>query len=253
MSAWLDSVRAALDAAPAPLVVFIRDDDAGWEDARLARLLDVTERHGAPIDLAVIPVAMDAARAKSLRERRAASAGLMGLHQHGYRHVNHQPEGRNCEFGSHRTRREQHGDIAAGQAMLADLLDGAIDPFFTPPWNRCTHDTATVLADLGFTALSRDVTAEPFDLPGLAEPRVAFDWFGKRKGVPLTRVELGVHLASGVREATTLGVMFHHAVMDDDDFAGVEELVALLARHPMVELRSMADVVDTMATIGEMA
>ena len=40
MSSWLQPVEAALDAAPAPVPVFFRDDDAGWGDERLLALLD---------------------------------------------------------------------------------------------------------------------------------------------------------------------------------------------------------------------
>ena len=36
---WLAPVAAALDAAPAPVNVFFRDDDAGWDDGRLLELL----------------------------------------------------------------------------------------------------------------------------------------------------------------------------------------------------------------------
>ena len=45
----------ALDAASGPVPFFLRDDDAGWDDARLFALLDCTQQAGVPIDLAVIP------------------------------------------------------------------------------------------------------------------------------------------------------------------------------------------------------
>ena len=35
----------------------------------------------------------------------------------------------------------------------------AVDPIFTPPWNRCTQATADCLAMLGYRVLSRDATA----------------------------------------------------------------------------------------------
>jgi hypothetical protein len=41
VSAWLAPLREALDAAPAPVTFFFRDDDAGWRDDRLEALLDV--------------------------------------------------------------------------------------------------------------------------------------------------------------------------------------------------------------------
>jgi hypothetical protein len=51
---WLDPVTAALDAAPAPVDVFFRDDDAGWATDRLLALLDRFAPHELPLDLAVI-------------------------------------------------------------------------------------------------------------------------------------------------------------------------------------------------------
>lgn len=252
MSTWLDPVRDVLDGLDRPRTVFVRDDDTGWEHGRLVRLLDLMERYDAPIDLAAIPTATTRQIADELRARRAGGA-LVGVHQHGFSHTNHQIAGRSCEFGTDRRRRDQHTDIAAGRRRLEDVFADVLDPFFTPPWNRCTRDTAAVLCDLGFTALSRDLTAEPFGIPGLAEPRVGFDWFAKRKGVALTRDELGSHLADRVAAHGTLGLMFHHGVMDDTDFSGVEELVALVSRHQAVEMLSMAQVVDATATIGETA
>ena len=44
------------------------------------------------------------------------------------------------------------------------LLGERVDPFFTPPWNRCTRDTGEVLVELGFTLLSREHRAEPLGL-----------------------------------------------------------------------------------------
>ena len=40
---WLAPVRAALDTAEWSPTVFFRDDDAGWDDDRLMRLLDLSE------------------------------------------------------------------------------------------------------------------------------------------------------------------------------------------------------------------
>ena len=78
MSAWLDPVRHALDSRATPVAVFVRDDDAGWDDAALARLLDVCATHRAPIDLAVIPAALDDERAAWLLARRDAHPARLG-------------------------------------------------------------------------------------------------------------------------------------------------------------------------------
>ncbi|HKG13628.1 MAG TPA: hypothetical protein VKB12_09815, partial [Pyrinomonadaceae bacterium] len=183
MSAWLDGLRRALDAAARPVDFFFRDDDAGWRDERLFALLDLFERRRLPIDVAAIPRAMTAALAAELRTRVAAAPDRVAVHQHGFAHLNHEREGRKCEFGPSRSRQLQQHDIESGRRILLEehgLQSGGI---FTPPWNRCTVETGEALLASGFRVLSRDATARPLDLAGLYELPVRVDWFARRKGV----------------------------------------------------------------------
>jgi hypothetical protein len=219
---WLDPVTAALEAAPAPVDVFFRDDDAGWGTDRLLPLLDAFARHDLPLDLAVIPRALDEELAAELRSRTAGQR--LQLHQHGYTHDNHEPEGRKHEFGAHRSRAQQQDDIAAGGTRLRDLL-GHTEPVFTPPWNRCTADTGHALVELGFAVLSREARAEPLGIDGLREVPIRVDW------VKPDAIE---RLAQALGEGGRTGVMFHHAEMDAGELARAEELLALLARDDRV-------------------
>ena len=175
MGSWLQPVEEALDAAPAPVPVFFRDDDAGWGDARLIALLDRFAACSLPVDLAVIPRELDAGLAGEL----AARPGV-GLHQHGLAHVNHEREGRKCEFGPARGAAAQRARHRGRPRPAADLLGARVDPIFTPPWNRCTADTGRCLAALGFEVLSREARAAPLDVPGLHELPVSIDWFAPR-------------------------------------------------------------------------
>jgi hypothetical protein len=231
MATWLDPVREALDASPTPVEFFFRDDDAGWRDDRLFRLLDLFAEHGAPIDLAVIPEALTPALARALLERMAAAPGLIGVHQHGFAHANHEAEGRKCEFGVSRAKDRQRADIAAGREKLLGLLGPALLPVFTPPWNRCTRATGECLVELGFVALSRDATAEPLGIRGLAEKPVRSDWFARRKGVRLGREEWARQLAGETGASRVVGVMFHHAEMDAGERRAVGDLLATLRGH----------------------
>ena len=217
----------SLDRTIAPVDVFFRDDDAGWEDERLLELIARFAEHGLPLDLAVIPAELHEELAAALRGVHA------GLHQHGYAHTNHQVEGRKCEFGPARDRAAQRADIAAGQARLRALLGDRVDPFFTPPWNRCTRDTGEVLVELGFTLLSREHRAEPLGL--LPELPVHLDV------ARLSPAELDTRFAARVDAGGPVGVMFHHAVMEPDDMARASELLALLAGHERVRPRSMRE------------
>jgi peptidoglycan/xylan/chitin deacetylase (PgdA/CDA1 family) len=223
----LRNLLLSLDQTAQPVELFFRDDDAGWEDERLLELVARFAEHGVPLDVAVIPAALHDRLAARLGETHA------GLHQHGYAHTNHQVEGRRCEFGPARGYADQRADIAAGQARLRELLGDRVDPFFTPPWNRCTNDTGRALVDLGFTLLSREHRAEPLGL--LPELPVHLDV------ARLSPQELDERFAALVREGGPIGVMFHHGVMEPEAMRRASELLALLTRHDRVVPRRMAD------------
>jgi peptidoglycan/xylan/chitin deacetylase (PgdA/CDA1 family) len=224
---WLDPVRVALDEGPAR--VFFRDDDAGWGDERLWALLDLFDRRSLPVDVAVIPAVLHPALAAELTVR--ARAGGVHLHQHGWAHANHEPVGRKCEFGPSRDRAAQAADIARGQQVLRDAFGELLDPVFTPPWNRCTSDTAAALAATGIVVLSRDSTAAPLRSP-VPEVPITVDWFGSRKGVRWSPYELAGRLAAAIRSGDPVGIMLHHAVTDSGELAAIRALLALLSIHP---------------------
>jgi hypothetical protein len=226
---WLDPLRRELDAAPAPCTFFFRDDDAGRASGRLLSLLDVFAHHGVPLDVAVIPAALDPALAATLRRRREREHGILAFHQHGFTHANHEPSGRPCEFGPARPAALQRADIAAGAQRLRALLGGA-PTIFTPPWNRCTRTTGRCLLDAGFRVLVRDSGATPLGLGELQELEVHVDWFARRKGQRVGRAVVGRLLAAACRRGLT-GVMLHHALIGREERGDVERLVSLLAAH----------------------
>jgi peptidoglycan/xylan/chitin deacetylase (PgdA/CDA1 family) len=231
VSDWLDPVRWALDASNAPVPFFFRDDDAGWDDEALWRLLDCCQTNEVHIDVAVIPVELDADRATALCDR--ASTGVVHLHQHGFRHVNHETDGRKYEFGPSRSHDQQLADIAQGRALIGGQLHPYVEPIFTPPWNRCTEQTAAALANLGFEILSRDRSAKPFGLAELAEVPVTVDWFAKTKGEPWTRDQVGAQIAQQIVDgAAPVGIMLHHAITNLEHLALIDQLFTLIARHP---------------------
>ena len=231
---WLDPVRTALDAARAPVDLFFRDDDAGWDDARLDALLDTFRESLTPLDLAVIPQALTAKLAGKLV--RSKSAQPLGLHQHGFAHANHEPDGRKCEFGPSRRAEQQYQDIEQGRRRLQERLGGACDPIFTPPWNRCITDTVAALRALDFAVLSRDHGAERLPLGELRELPVSVDWC-RYSG---DRNELGRRIAASLEQHRPAGVMLHHAVMAEAELRALRELLHLLQRHDRANCHSMA-------------
>jgi predicted deacetylase len=239
VSAWLDPLRAALDAAGAPVRFFFRDDDAGWADGRLLALLDLFAARTVPIDVAAIPVAVTPGLARELRAR-AKDGPPLGIHQHGYAHRNHEPQGRRCEFGPNRTTGEQLADIRAGRERLRELFGPALAPAFTPPWNRCTEATGAALVELDLAVLSRDRTAGALARPGLRELPVQVDWLAKRRGERLGRAAIGAQLAARAAEDAPVGVMLHHAEMTADDGVALGELLDLVRDHARARCLTMA-------------
>jgi hypothetical protein len=232
MMHWLDPVEQELNAVPAPVDVFFRDDDAGWRDDLLIPLLDLFDEHTLPLDLAVIPAALGERLASELRAR---AGPRLGLHQHGFAHRNHEPNGRKHEFGPSRPQADQRRDIENGAERLKTLLGDATEPIFTPPWNRCTDVTGRCLLELGFVVLSRESRATPLGLSGLHELPVGVDWVRFAPG------ELAQRLAAALREPGPVGVMLHHAVMDAADRARARELLALVATHPHARPKRMRE------------
>jgi hypothetical protein len=155
---------------------------------------------------------------------------LVHVHQHGLAHSNHEAVGRKCEFGLSRGRARQTADIRLGRELLEERLGAPIEPVFTPPWNRCSADTADALLAAGHTVLSRDVSAGSLARPGLAEAPVSIDWSSRRHPTPAARAAA---IAADVSGGGPVGVMLHHAVMDADDRRQLAALLALVTASPM--------------------
>jgi hypothetical protein len=237
----MNAVLAALDAATAPVDFFVRDDDAGWNDERLAALLNCTELARVPIDLAVIPQATGVGLAAELRARVDAAPGLIGLHQHGHAHTNFETQGRSGEFGPGRELQAQRRDLIAGREHLRALFGARLDGLFTPPWNRCSVQTPAVLAELGYAGLSRDRSAPAQH--ALPELPVDVDWckqtrLARERGEDPCR-RIGLELARHVRGGATLGLMLHHAQMSDIELEGLQTWLPRWASHPNARWRLM--------------
>ena len=239
----LAPVWQALQESPAPVSVFVRDDDAGWDDPALFALLDCCAQAGVPLDLAVIPMAVSRELATPLCARIDAAPALLGVHQHGYAHSNHETVGRRCEFGSSRSAPAQRNDLRQGRARLQSLFGHRVDDIFTPPWNRCAAYTPGLLAELGYAALSRDRTAPAQqDLPELG---VDVDWCKHSDGAACDAPALAQVLADAVRrrqqDAQPLGLMLHHAQMSAAELALLAQWLPALRAHPKLRWKLMRE------------
>lgn len=224
----MKQLAQTLGRLEAPVHLFFRCDDAGWDQPALESLAMLFAERDLPLDLAVIPAALDPETAQGLLALRQMLPSL-GLHQHGYAHVNHQPAAeRKCEFGPARPVQRQIADVIAGRERLNALL-GDWDPIFTPPWNRCSAELAGALGDHGFVLLSTD--GHRTDAGAIGQLPVCFDWDRMR------REDRTEERLCELFEAPQgpLGIMLHHAAMDDAARTDLAGLLDLIANCPSIE------------------
>lgn len=248
MPAWLEPASQALDELKSPANVFFRDDDGGWGDDRLLQLLNTFSEYGLPLDIAAIPSALTPPLVDELTRRIVANPETVHIHQHGYTHTNHEVEGKKCEFGPARDYTAQRSDIENGQRHLKELFGTLSDPIFTPPWNRCTDATIKSLSELGFAVLSRDSHATPFAQNGVFELPITLDWFANKKKARFSLEEWGKLLAEQLKAGGRIGIMLHHAVMDETEMQNLSKVLALLGRHRNVKCYSMRNLTPLAST-----
>ncbi len=241
MSEGLEPLLEVLERARQPVDCFIRDDDGGWDNERQIALLDATAAAAVPIDLAVIPMALDGALARELIRRIDGGMQPLGVHQHGLSHTDHQTEtgGRKCEFGPAREPELQRLDLSNGWNQLLRQFGPRLDPIFTPPWNRCAAETPHVLSGLGYAALSRSRGATAQQV--LPELPVDLDWCKQhRAGGPEAIVHAWSRdLAARIDDGLPFGLMLHHAAMEAAEFDLLRSWLLELAHHPLLRWRSM--------------
>lgn len=241
ITVWLDPLRQALDESETAVDFFFRDDDVGWANNEFRALLACFRRHSVPLDIAAIPSALTAELAGEIRTVHDEAPALLGIHQHGFSHANHEVAGRKCEFGISRTYQAQFHDVQLGKLKLEAMFGSALDPIFTPPWNRCTEITGQCLSELGFRVLSCDATAPSLARSGLKELPISIDWFAKKNGTRLSFHSLGTLIADTVKQRLPVGIMLHHELMNTGERAVLDDLCFLLSTHRQARCKLMAD------------
>ena len=117
----------------AEIPVFFRADDIGVVSDNFIKLLRLFSSYRVPLCLAVVPSWLTQARLQEIDSRCDISSELWCWHQHGWRHQNHQQQGKKGEFGSDRSPSALSTDILKGRDRLRELLGPVFSPFFTPP------------------------------------------------------------------------------------------------------------------------
>lgn len=219
MNEALLQLRAVLDELQKQqriVNVFFRDDDVDEDEPSLRALLALFSALETPINLQIIPALLTDEAVQLLREAQVQRPDLIELNQHGWRHINHEVEGRKCEFGASRSFDDQLADIAQGREVLEQAFGNAFSPVFTPPWNRCTQDTYRALDKLGFRALSQLQGGHSVASYKFRELSVTLDLFRWKGGAVMkSSEEFIAELTAQLRELNLVGIMLHHKVMGD--------------------------------------
>ena len=224
-------------------MVFFRADDVGVPGAQFTRLMHTFTSRQVPIDLAVVPAWLTRTRWQALQPPAGADP-LLCWHQHGWRHANHEVQGKKQEFGPHRSAAALRRDILLGRQRLEEILGAGFTPVFTPPWNRCSHTALESLREFGYHAVSRSQGAAPPPLPGLPDYPVNVDLHTRREPDPLVDwPNLLLELIRGIAGGAC-GVMLHHQRMNDNAFGFLEALLDLFKGQKGIHLVNFKDRID---------
>ncbi len=243
-----------LQAKGKTVSVFLRNDDGDKDEDTLRQLLDSTLSRQIPLHIAVIPGTLTHAGVRLLRDVKHAQPELLELGQHGFQHLNHETEGRKCEFGASRTFEQQLEDISKGKKILEETLLDYFAPIFTPPWNRCTKDTLKIVEQLGFSGFSRDNSNPLATGYKFQEVSTTLDFFTWKDGAKLKEPkELTEELIKQLNAHRPIGLLLHHKVMDVRAFAFLDELLAELKRYPIIEFHTLQSLASDLKSVGILA
>jgi len=217
--------------------VFFRADDIGVPSTIFADLLGLFDRYQVPLCLAIVPTWLTKARWGAFKEICNPADPLWCWHQHGWGHINHEPSGKKSEFGRSRQPDQIKQDLTRGKKRLKSLLGASFQPYFTPPWNRCSPETLDLISALGFKAVSSsraglvpsESTCPLPDIP------VNVDLHTRKE--PDFNACL-VALAQDIKQAATagrIGMMLHHQRMNRNAFSLLEALLRHVVENPRLE------------------
>ncbi len=221
-----------------------RDDDAVAASPQLDRLLQIGERHGVPLSLAVIPASLQ----QTLPDR-LQSCPQVSVLQHGYSHQSHARPGQlKLELGGERDLAQTRADLRLGQQLLRNHFGAGFTPVLVPPWNRIDPLVVAALPGLGFTGISTmRVRRLAAPAPGLLQVNTHLDpvnWRQRRGFIGLypaiaILVQHLVARRSGYRDfAEPTGILSHHLAQNDAVWRFLDDLFNFLDRHPAACWRS---------------
>ncbi|MBN9669739.1 polysaccharide deacetylase family protein [Roseibium aggregatum] len=213
-----------------------RDDDAIEPTPALNRLLELANRHGVDVALAVIPKTATEALAKRL----SAAPHALVL-QHGFQHRNFQRKDlgeKAAELGSRRVPDELMAQLAEGKTRLEELFGDKFIPAMVPPWNRIDPEISRRLPGLGLPGLS-SFTWHNFPRAHQIQSHIdILKWKKQVRFIGWTSARLRFDLQLTRRRNTgpePLGILSHHLVHDEGCFEFLEVFLDIAAHHEGAE------------------
>ena len=216
-----------------------RDDDAVDSTSALDRLLALARKHDLPLALAVVPEPATAALAMQL-----ATEPNVSVLQHGWQHLNDAPaDEKKVELGDHRPLRMVLEELRLGFERLAELFPEQFLPVLVPPWNRISDSVRAARQEVGLVGLSTFGPAPANDPHWVNVHLDIFEWRPVRRTLEpgeayaILAAEVEKRLAG---EPAPIGIMTHHLAHEEASSSLLDDLLAIIAKHPAVAWPSHA-------------
>ena len=230
-AAWdelFDEVRAWRRAG-AEVGFWWRDDDACRATPELTRLLTLAQDSGAPLALAVIPQAAEAAAFSPW-------PFTVAVLQHGVTHVNRAASTqKKSEFPESEPVQEGMNRLLQGREQLRQIFGERALPVLAPPWNRFPKSWVAELAAHGYRGLSTFLPrgrASPAS--GLIQVNThvdIVDWrhgkkfIGEEQALSLACEQLRLRRRGAADHTEPVGWLTHHAVHEEAAWRFLAELL----------------------------
>ena len=224
-----------------PGQVYFRADDVAVPGRQFQRMMELFTNYRVPLSLAIVPAWLTLERWVALQKIGLPCASLWCWHQHGWRHHNHETEGRNQEFGPGRLFSEIKQDLLKGRQRLDNILEDHFYPVFTPPWNRCNLETLTLLKEYRYRAVSRNFGALPPPPENLPDLCVDVDLHTRKDKDPASGWD---RLFKSLRKdisSERCGIVLHHQKMNAAAFDFLDMLLRALKQSKNIALVNFKD------------
>lgn len=242
---WVDArLKSILTSAlekRGEVKIFFRADDIAVPSKNFYKLMDLFLNYRQGLCLAVVPTWLTRQRWEAISGYAVKGKDIFCWHLHGYRHKNHESEGKKQEFGSVRPKNDLASDLIQGFNQLVSIIGEQAFPVFTPPWNRCSKETLVILRDMKFKAVSRSYGAIPESPDDLNEFPVHVDLHTRKDpSAEIGWENLMSELQIGL-EDKICGIMIHHMKMNDQAFILLEYLLNLFSQVNGIEIVTFSD------------